>query len=193
MSKEDTLYILKKKSVHVNLDKVQHGIFRSKLFLHGLTMQQYIEMMILHFNIETPSVIKLVEKEKVKIKEKELEKLRGINKKDLYDAIEKYSPKFEQRVFTSSEISYCQTKGNSAKHFAARFAVKEAVSKCLGTGITGLLGFKDMEVINEETGKPVLKMIGKGEKLFQKLKLKTIHISISHDRTHAIAHAIAEQ
>ncbi|SUZ61746.1 uncharacterized protein METZ01_LOCUS14600 [marine metagenome] len=50
-----------------------------------------------------------------------------------------------------------------------------------------------MEVINEETGKPVLKMIGKGEKLFQKLKLKTIHISISHDRTHAIAHAIAEK
>ena len=83
------------------------------------------------------------------------------------NSIEKYSPKFEQRVFTSSEISYCQTKGNPAKHFAARFAVKEAVSKCLGTGITGLLGFKDMEVINEETGKPVLKMIGKGEKLFQ--------------------------
>ena len=55
------------------------------------------------------------------------------------NSIEKYSPKFEQRVFTSSEISYCQTKGNPAKHFAARFAVKEAVSKCLGTGITCLL------------------------------------------------------
>ena len=109
------------------------------------------------------------------------------------NSIEKYSPKFEQRVFTSSEISYCLAKGNPAKHFAARFAAKEAVSKCLVTGITGLLGFKDMEVINEETGKPVLKMIGKGEKLFQKLKLKTIHISISHDRTHAIAHAIAEK
>ena len=66
------------------------------------------------------------------------------------NSIEKYSPKFEQRIFTSREISYCQTKGNPAKHFAARFAVKEAVSKCLGTGITGLLGFKDMEVINEE-------------------------------------------
>lgn len=92
MSDEDTLYILKKKSVHVNLDKIQHGIFRSKLFLHGLTMQQYIEMMILHFNLETPSVIKIVEKEKIRIKEKEIEKLRGINKKDLYDAIEKYSP-----------------------------------------------------------------------------------------------------
>ena len=109
------------------------------------------------------------------------------------NSIEKYSPKFEQRVFTSNEISYCQSQGDPAKHFAARFAVKEAVSKCLGTGITGALGFQDMEVIHEDTGKPVLKMLGKGKELFQKHNLKIIHISISHDRTHAIAHAIAEQ
>ena len=109
------------------------------------------------------------------------------------NSIEKFSPKFEQRVFTSSEISYCKSQGDPAKHFAARFAVKEAVSKCLGKGITGDLGFQDMEITNKDTGQPVLKMIGKGKELFQKLKLKSIHISISHDRTYAIAHAIAEQ
>lgn len=109
------------------------------------------------------------------------------------NSINKYSPRFEQKVFTTDEINYCQSQGDPAKHFAARFAVKEAVSKCLGTGITGTLGFKDMEVINEKSGKPSLVMSGKGKELFQKLKLKTIHISISHDRTHAIAHAIAEQ
>ena len=109
------------------------------------------------------------------------------------NSLNKYSPKFEQKIFTSTEIDYCQSQGDPAKHFAARFAVKEAVSKCIGTGITGVLGFKDMEVINEETGKPILVMIGKGKKLFEKLELKSIHISISHDSTHAIAHAIAEQ
>ncbi len=108
-------------------------------------------------------------------------------------SIKKYSPKFEQKVFTSAEIDYCRSQGDPAKHFAARFAVKEAVSKCLGTGITGALGFKDMEVVNEKSGKPLLIMRGKGMELFEKLELKTIHISISHDRTHAIAHAIAEQ
>jgi len=113
--------------------------------------------------------------------------------KRIKNSIEKYSPKFEKRVFTSNEINYCKSQGNPAKHYAARFAVKEAVSKCLGTGITGTLGFRDMEIIHEETGKPVLKMIGKGKELFQRLKLKSIHITISHDRTHAIAHAIAEQ
>ena len=74
-------------------------------------------------------------------------------------SLKKYSPKFEQRVFTTTEIDYCKSQGDPAKHFAARFAVKEAVSKCLGTGITGALGFKDMEVINEKTGKPVLIML----------------------------------
>jgi holo-[acyl-carrier protein] synthase len=109
------------------------------------------------------------------------------------NSLNKYSPKFEQKIFTFTEIDYCQSQGDPAKHFAARFAVKEAVSKCLGTGITGALGFKDMEVINEKTGKPILILIGKGKELFEKLELKSIHISISHDSTHAIAHAIAEQ
>tara|TARA_B100000676_G_scaffold160405_1_gene157928 strand:+ start:465 stop:842 length:378 start_codon:yes stop_codon:yes gene_type:complete len=113
--------------------------------------------------------------------------------KRIKNSIEKYSPKFEQRVFTSNEINYCKSQGDPAKHYAARFAVKEAVSKCLGTGITGTLSFQDMEIAHEDTGKPVLKMIGKGKELFQKLKLKSIHITISHDRTYAIAHAIAEQ
>ena len=109
------------------------------------------------------------------------------------NSLKKYSPKFEQKIFTATEIDYCQSQGNPAKHFAARFAVKEAGSKCMGTGITGSLGFKDMEVINEKTGKPILVMTGKGKELFEKLELKSIHISISHDSTHAIAHAIAEQ
>jgi len=45
------------------------------------------------------------------------------------NSIKKYSPKFEQKIFTSTEIDYCQSQGDPAKHFAARFAVKEAVSK----------------------------------------------------------------
>jgi len=57
----------------------------------------------------------------------------------------------------------------------------------------GSLGFKDIEVVNQASGKPIVRMIGRGKKLFEKLNLKSIHISISHDRHYAIAHAIAEQ
>ena len=108
-------------------------------------------------------------------------------------SLEKYSPRFENKIFTDGEINYCQSQADPGKHFAARFAVKEAVSKSLGTGITHEVGFKDIEVVNQTSGKPIVKMGGRGKTLFEKLNLKSIHISISHDRHYAIAHAIAEQ
>jgi holo-[acyl-carrier protein] synthase len=108
-------------------------------------------------------------------------------------SLEKYSSRFENKVFTDKEIDYCQSQADPAKHFAARFAVKEAVSKSLGTGISKDVGFKDIEVVNQISGKPLVTMSGQGKKLFEKLNLKIIHISISHDKHYAIAHAIAEQ
>jgi holo-[acyl-carrier protein] synthase len=113
--------------------------------------------------------------------------------KRIKKSIEKYSPRFESKIFTDGEIDYCQSQADPGKHFAARFAVKEAVSKSLGTGINHDVGFKDIEVINQTSGKPIVKMGGRGKILFEKLNLKSIHISISHDRHYAIAHAIAEQ
>jgi holo-[acyl-carrier protein] synthase len=108
-------------------------------------------------------------------------------------SLAKYSSRFENKIFTDGEINYCQSQAEPGKHFAARFAVKEAVSKSLGTGITHEVGFKDIEVVNQTSGKPIVKMCGRGKILFEKLNLKFIHISISHDRHYAIAHAIAEQ
>jgi holo-[acyl-carrier protein] synthase len=108
-------------------------------------------------------------------------------------SLAKYSSRFENKIFTDGEINYCQLQADPGKHFAARFAVKEAVSKSLGTGITHEVGFKDIEVVNQTSGKPIVKMGGRGKILFEKLNLKFIHISISHDRHYAIAHAIAEQ
>ena len=91
-------------------------------------------------------------------------------------SLEKYSTRFENKIFTDKEIDYCQSQADPGKHFAARFAVKEAVSKSLGTGITRDVGFKDIEVVNEASGKPIVKMGGRGKILFDKLNLKSIHI-----------------
>ena len=106
--------------------------------------------------------------------------------------LEKHSPRFEEKIFTADEILYCRSRAEPEIHFAARFAVKEAVMKCLGTGMDQGIAFKDIEVANEETGKPAIKMHGEGKELFTRLKLGTIHISISHDKNYAIAQAIAE-
>lgn len=108
-------------------------------------------------------------------------------------SIGKFSGRFEEKIFTPNEIKYCRAKANPSRHFAARFAVKEAVLKSLGTGMSQGIAWKDIEVLNQEdTGKPYLRMDGKGRDIFEALKLKNIHISISHDKNYAIAHAIAE-
>ena len=108
-------------------------------------------------------------------------------------SIIKYSDRFKNKVFTQKEIDYCHSQADPAKHFAARFSVKEAVLKCFGTGMTGGILWKDIEVDKKKSGQPTLNLYGKGEKLFNQLKLKHIHISITHDKSYAVAHAIAEK
>ena len=113
--------------------------------------------------------------------------------KRIKQSMQKYSDRFEQKVFTQKEIDYCHSQADPAKHFAARFSVKEAVLKCFGTGMTGGIFWKDIEVDKQEFGQPVLNLYGNGKELFNQLKLKYIHISITHDKSYAVAHAIAEK
>ena len=108
-------------------------------------------------------------------------------------SIIKYSDRFKNKVFTQKEITYCHSQADPAKHFAARFSVKEAVLKCFGTGMTGGILWKDVEVENKKSGQPTLNLYGKGKELFNQLKIKHIHISITHDKSYAVAHAIAEK
>ena len=108
-------------------------------------------------------------------------------------SIQKYSDRFEQKIFTQSEINYCRLQADPIKHFAARFSVKEAVLKCFGTGIAQGITWRDIEIEKKESGQPFLNLYGKGKILFDQLKLKHIHISITHEKKYAIAHAIAEK
>ena len=75
-------------------------------------------------------------------------------------SIQRYSDRFEQKVFTQKEIDYCHSQADPAKHFAARFSVKEAVFKCFGTGITGGVLWKAIEVDKQQSGQPVLNLHG---------------------------------
>ena len=107
-------------------------------------------------------------------------------------SLEKYSPRFEEKIFTPEEIRYCRSRPEPGIHFAARFAAKEAVMKCMGRGMDQQIGFKDIEVTHLKTGQPLIKMHGRGKEIFMQLKLKAIHLSLSHDKNYSIAQAIAE-
>lgn len=104
------------------------------------------------------------------------------------NAIDKPSDSFLRRVFTKNEIDYCNSKGTrSYESYAARYAAKEAVSKAFATGIGNQLSFLDIEVLVHDTGKPFLLFHGKGLDLYQKLKVFSSDISLSHTKQEAIA------
>lgn len=75
-------------------------------------------------------------------------------------SMNRFNSRFIKRVFTDGEIAYAVSKGNKASNFAKRFAAKEACAKALGTGFAEGVFWKDMEVINDDLGKPTLSLSG---------------------------------
>lgn len=108
-------------------------------------------------------------------------------------SFENYGQSFRDRVYTKREIEYCENKG-AARYmsYAARFAAKEAVSKALGTGIGTEVGWKDIEILNDEKGKPHVVLCGKGKELFEKMGACSVSLSMSHCKNYAVAYAVIE-
>src|SRR3989449_2048450 len=75
-------------------------------------------------------------------------------------AIERHGESFLRRVFTASEIAYCEKHRNKFERYAGRFAAKEAAMKALGTGWRGGVRWQDIEVMREDSGKPKLALRG---------------------------------
>ena len=100
--------------------------------------------------------------------------------------------RFRERVFSVHEISYCETKTNKAESYAARFAAKEAFFKALGTGWRGGIAFNEVEIKNDELGKPSIHLLGTTAKIIAEKKVKSIHVSLSHTKETAIATVIIE-
>jgi holo-[acyl-carrier protein] synthase len=97
-----------------------------------------------------------------------------------------------QRIFTVREREACAARKGSASCYAARFAAKEAFLKALGTGLRGGISWHDMEVFNDDLGKPSLVLTGKAADIFRENGLATAHLSLSHDGGHAVAMVVLE-
>src|SRR5579862_1974402 len=108
------------------------------------------------------------------------------------EAIERRGPRFLERVFTPSEIAYCQKHRGSAERFAGRFAAKEAAMKALGTGWTHGVRWRDIEVTREATGKPTLRLAGAALQIAESMGVKNISVSITHSGNLALAQVIFE-
>jgi holo-[acyl-carrier protein] synthase len=123
------------------------------------------------------------------------------------DRIEKlltqFKEKFAERIFTANEILRANQIKVSDENFlprvlfyAKRFAAKEAFSKALGLGIGRGIDFKDIEVENDDLGKPIIKILN-GKEIFLQNHCKaqqiSIHLSLTDEKSTAIAFVIIEK
>lgn len=104
--------------------------------------------------------------------------------------IERFGDRILNRLFTAEEIKYCKSKPQQFQHFAARMAAKEATFKALGRGWDKGIQWKNVEVINERSGKPSLLFSGKAEELLNTLGFVSHKVSISHSKHYAISTVI---
>jgi holo-[acyl-carrier protein] synthase len=106
--------------------------------------------------------------------------------------IDRHGELFIRRVYTEHEIAYCSDKKAATQHYAGRWAAKEAVLKALGTGWVQGISWRDVEVRHKRGGAPTIRLQGGARDVFERSGIKTMHISISHCRSHAVAYAVAE-
>jgi len=103
------------------------------------------------------------------------------------DVLDRHGDRFLDRVFTEEERAYCFGKAHPHKHLAARWAAKEAVSKCFTTGIGAELGWKSVSVYHGAREEPLVRLDEKGLALLRQVGATNVLVSLSHTEASAMA------
>jgi len=107
-------------------------------------------------------------------------------------SLDRFGDRFLHRVFTDGEIKYSMSMKFPARHLAARFAAKEAVSKAFGTGIGKAMGWRDLDVRKKPSGEPYLVFAGEAEQLAKTRGVTSALVTLSHTDNHAMAMVVLE-
>ena len=107
-------------------------------------------------------------------------------------SIDRFGDRFLNRVFTDGEIEYSMSMKFPARHLAARFAAKEAVSKAFGTGIGKAIGWRTVDVRKKASGQPFLVFSGSAQELAAKRGVTFALITLSHTEHYAMASVVLE-
>jgi holo-[acyl-carrier protein] synthase len=105
------------------------------------------------------------------------------------ESIERTGTQFLEKIYSPAEVEYCNAKAYRYQHFAARFAAKEALSKAVATGWAGEFRWKNVEIINNPSGKPDIILHGSMREL---LGTARVHLSMSHSDSHVVAMVVIE-
>ena len=96
-----------------------------------------------------------------------------------------------ERLFTATELEYCRGKRRRHEHLAARFAAKEAVLKAFGTGVSQRMRFTEVEVLNERSGRPHIRLLGSVASFAERHGLSQLEVSLSHTEEAALAQVVS--
>lgn len=118
--------------------------------------------------------IDIIEIDRIK---KQLEKDRGFNK----------------RIFTVKEINYCEKRSDKYEEYAVRFSAKEAFLKAIGTGYRYGIAFDQIEILNEDSGKPYFIFHKKAKEILKKHGIVNSLITLTHIKKFAAAFVVLEQ
>ncbi len=110
--------------------------------------------------------------------------------KRLEKVSKRWGKSFIEKVYTKKEIAYAKSRKFPYQHLAARFAAKEAIFKALGEVEKRFVGWKNIEILNDPYGKPVVYWHGDAERTRRKRNLKGAVVSLSHTENYAVASAM---
>lgn len=110
----------------------------------------------------------------------EIERIQG--------SVEKFGNRFLEKIFTETEREYALARKNKYQHLAARFAAKEAIAKALATGWSKGFRWKDIEIYNEPSGLPQVRLFGELQKFVG--NDKSLKITMSHSENYVTCFAI---
>lgn len=99
---------------------------------------------------------------------------------------------FAKRILAPVEFEEFQQHKHQAKFLAKRFAVKEAASKALGTGIACGVTFHDFSVVHDELGKPLLVIEGKAQEMLTVKNMTSSFLTISDEHNYCVATVLFE-
>ena len=105
--------------------------------------------------------------------------------------IDRHRELFLSRVFTEQEMTDCRTRRKATEHFAARFAAKIAVWKCLAPDSRRTIHWSEIEIVHPPGDRPKVKLHGVVNDLAARRQVREIWLSYSHSRMYAVAYALA--
>jgi holo-[acyl-carrier protein] synthase len=112
-----------------------------------------------------------------------------VDVKRMKSVLEKQGKVFLDKVFSDMEVTYCKTRKKPYIHFGARFAAKEAVAKAMRTGWSGAFHWRDIEVVNDQSGAPHILL---SRDVAKALEQCTVHLSLSHTDNTIVAFVVLE-